>query len=135
MVINKNKKNFKEEDIKLNYLTEFYPPSQKENKDKIIIINEQKDVSKISQKKYKEDEKEKSEENSKEELEDEVGSIDEFKGANDNRPVLSSYIFTSVHLTENKSIAPSVYTKSDYQELISNYGDITICQGMMDIPS
>lgn len=64
-----------------------------------------------------------------------VGSIDEFKGANDNRSVLSSYIFTSVHLTENKSIAPSVYTKSDYQELISNYGDITICQGMMDIPS
>ena len=65
------------------------------------------------------------EENVKEELEDEVGSIDEFKNTNDNRSILSSYIFSSVHLTESKSIYQSVISKSEYQDAGSNYNDMT----------
>ena len=95
-------------------------------------MSEKTKQSKISRKKYAEEEKE--EENIKDELEDEVGSIDEFHGSNDNRSIFTSYIFTSVHLTENRPIAPSLCTKSDYQEAISNYNDINSSRGFINIP-
>ena len=129
--------NNKSQDIQLNYLTEFYSTLPQENKN--ININEQKDnennldkKTKKSIKKSKE-EKEKVEENEneneKDELEDEVGSMDEFHNANDNRSILSSYIFTSVHLTESKSLAQSIYTKSEYQDGASNFGDLSSNRG------
>ena len=75
-------------------------------------------------------EKDNEEESIKEELEDEVGSIDEFHNINDNRSILSSYIFTSVHLTESRrSIAQSTYSKSEYQDGISNYNDLNSTRG------
>ena len=125
------------QDIQLNYLTEFYSTLPQENKS--VIMNEQKDNENNMDKKTKKsikkskEEKDKNEENENEnendELEDEVGSMDEFHNANDNRSILSSYIFTSVHLTESKSLAQSIYTKSEYQDGASNFGDLSSNRG------
>ena len=144
MKINKNKNtffNFNDgsdinnnnlEDIHLNYLSEFCATMPK---DKKSTINNKKSINlpKKDKKTEKEDEKENEEENDKDELEDEVGSIDEFHNTNDNRSILSSYIFTSVHLTESKSISQSICTKSDYQEVISNYNDIASNRGGINL--
>jgi len=116
------------ENPKLNYLTGYYDTLPQENKS--ILMSEQRptntnenktinsNINKINQ-------NENDEENVKEELEDEVGSIDEFKNTNDNRSILSSYIFSSVHLTESKSLYQSVISKSEYQDVGSNYNDLT----------
>ena len=113
---------------KLNYLTEFYSTTPQENKS--IMMNEEKNINTNENNEKKnnieknENENEEEEEKEKEELEDEVGSIDEFHNINDNRSILSSYIFSSVHLTENKSITQSICTRSELQDLGSNYNDI-----------
>ena len=107
---NRNSLNIKEGiSMKLNYLTEFYPtkPNQEDNKETEVKKSK-------SQK-----------ESVSEEMEDEVGSIDEFNNSNDNRSILSSYIFSSVRPTEsNKSYASSIYGRNDSQDLISNYNEI-----------
>ena len=107
------------EGIKLNYLTEFYPS---------ILKSENK----------KEEESKKSsikKESLSEEIEDEVGSIDEFNNANDNRSILSSYIFSSVRPTEsNKSFVSSIYGRSESQDLLSNYNEIMSNKGMRILP-
>ena len=87
--------------------------------------NNEKDNKEIKNKKNEDNE----EENVKDELEDEVGSIDEFNNVNDNRSVLSTYIFSSIHLTENKSVAPSVGTKTDCQDINSNFNDAVSNRG------
>ena len=112
------------EDPKLNYLTEFYSdiPQEKES----ILLEENKSS---NNKEQKSTDKDNEEENIKDELEDEVGSIDEFHNINDNRSIISSYVFTSVHLTESRSIAQSTYSKSEYQDGISNYNDLTSSRG------
>ena len=112
------------EDPKLNYLTEFYSdiPQEKES----ILLEENKSSNNKEQKNI---DKDNEEENIKDELEDEVGSIDEFHNINDNRSIISSYVFTSVHLTESRSIAQSTYSKSEYQDGISNYNDLTSSRG------
>ena len=109
---------------KLNYLTEFYSdiPQEKES----ILLEENKSS---NNKEQKSTDKDNEEENIKDELEDEVGSIDEFHNINDNRSIISSYVFTSVHLTESRSIAQSTYSKSEYQDGISNYNDLTSSRG------
>ena len=108
----------------LNYLTELYSniPQEKES----ILMQENKSS---NNKNRKNTEKDNEEESLKDELEDEVGSIDEFHNINDNRSIISSYIFTSVNLTENRSIAQSTYSKSEYQDGISNYNDLTSSRG------
>jgi hypothetical protein len=107
------------EGIKLNYLTEFYPSILKsENK-------KEEESKKPSMKK----------ESLSEEIEDEVGSIDEFNNANDNRSILSSYIFSSVRPTEsNKSFVSSIYGRSESQDLLSNYNEIMSNKGMRILP-
>ena len=105
--------------IKLNYLTEFYPtkPNQEENKET--------ETKKSKSKK----------ESVSEEIDDEVGSIDEFNNSNDNRSILTSYVFSSVRPTEsNKSYASSVYGHSESQDLISNYNEIMSNKGMRIFP-
>ena len=98
--------------IKLNYLTEFYP----------TIKNQ-------------EDNKENKSKSASEEVEDEVGSIDEFNNSNDNRSILTSYIFSSVRPTEsNKSYSSSVYGRSDSQELMSNYNELMSNKGIRLFP-
>ena len=116
------------ENPKLNYLTGYYDTVPKENKS--ILMSEQRPTNTNDNKTTntnmnKNNQNENEEENVKEELEDEVGSIDEFKNTNDNRSILSSYIFSSVHLTESKSIYQSVISKSEYQDAGSNYNDMT----------
>ena len=135
MKINKNKTSFNNyntnfNDIKLNYLTEFYSP----NPNKSLLLEQQNKIinEKKSEKTQENNNKEKienEEEEEKEELEDEVGSIDEFNNVNDNRSVLSTYIFSSIHLTENKSVAPSVGTKTDCQDINSNFNDAVSNRG------
>lgn len=116
------------ENPKLNYLTGYYDTVPLENKS--ILMSEQRPTN-INENKTensninKNNQNQNEEENLKEELEDEVGSIDEFKNTNDNRSILSSYIFSSVHLTESKSIYQSVISKSEYQDAGSNYNDLT----------
>ena len=107
--------------IKLNYLTEFYSPNPEEEKEK---------------EKEKEESKTKSiKESISEEIEDEVGSMDEFNNSNDNRSVLSSYIFSSVRPTEsNKSYTCSLYGRSESQDLISNYNELMSNKGMRIFP-
>jgi prefoldin subunit 5 len=109
---------------KLNYLNEFYStiPQDKES----TLLKEHKSS---NNKERKNTDKDNEEESIKDELEDEVGSIDEFHNINDNRSIISSYIFTSVHLTERRSIAQSTYSKSEYQDGISNYNDLTSSRG------
>jgi len=105
--------------IKLNYLTEFYPTktNQEENKET--------ETKKSKSKK----------ESVSEEIDDEVGSIDEFNNSNDNRSILTSYVFSSVRPTEsNKSYASSVYGHSESQDLISNYNEIMSNKGMRIFP-
>ena len=83
--------------IKLNYLTEFCPSNTAKEEKK----EEESKTSNIQK------------ESISEEIEDEVGSIDEFNNANDNRSILSSYVFSSVRPTEcNKSFASSIYGRS-----------------------
>ena len=105
-------------------MTEFYSniPQEKES----ILLEENKSS---NNKEQKSTDKDNEEENIKDELEDEVGSIDEFHNINDNRSIISSYVFTSVHLTESRSIAQSTYSKSEYQDGISNYNDLTSSRG------
>ena len=117
---NNNKISIKEGiNIKLNYLTEFCPSNtEREEKKK-----EESKTSKMQK------------ESISEEIEDEVGSIDEFNNANDNRSILSSYIFSSVRPTEsNKSFASSIYGRSDSQELVSNYNELMSNKGMRILP-
>ena len=105
--------------IKLNYLTEFCPtkPNQEEKKEMELKNSKSK------------------RESVSEEIEDEVGSIDEFNNSNDNRSILSSYIFTSVRPTEsNKSYASSIYGRSDSQDIISNYNEIMSSKGIRIFP-
>ncbi len=105
--------------VKLNYLTEFDPvkTNQEENKET--------ETKKSKSKK----------ESVSEEIEDEVGSIDEFNNSNDNRSILTSYIFSSVRPTEsNKSYASSVYGRSESQDLISNYNELMSNKGMRIFP-
>jgi len=105
--------------IKLNYLTEFYPTktNQEENKET--------ETKKSKSKK----------ESVSEEIDDEVGSIDEFNNSNDKRSILTSYVFSSVRPTEsNKSYASSVYGHSESQDLISNYNEIMSNKGMRIFP-
>ena len=116
------------ENPKLNYLTGYFDTVPQENKS--ILMSEQRPTNTNENKTTntninKANQNENEEENVKEELEDEVGSIDEFKNTNDNRSILSSYIFSSVHLTESKSIYQSVISKSEYQDAGSNYNDLT----------
>ena len=108
-----NNTNIKEGiNMKLNYLTEFYP----------TIKNQ-------------EDNKENKSKSASEEVEDEVGSIDEFNNSNDNRSILTSYIFSSVRPTEsNKSYSSSVYGRSDSQELMSNYNELMSNKGIRLFP-
>ena len=113
---------------KLNYLTGYYDTVPQENKS--ILMSEQRPTNTNDNKTTntnmnKTNQNENEEENVKEELEDEVGSIDEFKNTNDNRSILSSYIFNSVHITESKSIYQSVISKSEYQDAGSNFNDLT----------
>ena len=113
---------------KLNYLTGYYDTVPQENKS--ILMSEQRPTNTNDNKTTntnmnKTNQNENEEENVKEELEDEVGSIDEFKNTNDNRSILSSYIFSSVHITESKSIYQSVISKSEYQDAGSNFNDLT----------
>ena len=104
--------------IKLNYLTEFYTPNSKQ---------EEKEKEELKTKSIKE--------SVSEEIEDEVGSIDEFNDSNDNRSVLSSYIFSSVRPTEsNKSYTCSLYGHSESQDLISNYNELMSNKGMRIYP-
>ena len=132
--LNDNDKDFEtefdnnSENPKLNYLTGYYDTVPQENKS--LLMSEQRPTNTNENKTTnsnipKTNQNENEEENVKEELEDEVGSIDEFKNTNDNRSILSSYIFSSVHLTENKSIYQSVISKSEYQDAGSNYNDLT----------
>ena len=132
--LNDNDKDFEtefdnnSENPKLNYLTGYYDTVPQENKS--LLMSEQRPTNTNENKTTnsnipKTNQNENEEENVKEELEDEVGSIDEFKNTNDNRSILSSYIFNSVHLTENKSIYQSVISKSEYQDAGSNYNDLT----------
>ena len=117
---NNNKISIKEGiNIKLNYLTEFCPSiTAKEEKKE-----EESKTSNIQK------------ESISEEIEDEVGSIDEFNNANDNRSILSSYIFSSVRPTEsNKSFASSICGRSDSQELVSNYNELMSNKGMRIVP-
>ena len=105
--------------VKLNYLTEFAPikPNQE--------VNKETETKKSKSKK----------ESVSEEIEDEVGSIDEFNNSNDNRSILTSYIFSSVRPTEsNKSYASSVYGRSESQDLISNYNELMSNKGMRIFP-
>ena len=105
--------------IKLNYLTEFCPSNTAKEEKK----EEESKTSNIQK------------ESISEEIEDEVGSIDEFNNANDNRSILSSYVFSSVRPTEsNKSFASSIYGRSDSQELVSNYNELMSNKGMGIIP-
>ena len=105
--------------IKLNYLTEFCPSNIAKEEKK----EEESKTSNIQK------------ESISEEIEDEVGSIDEFNNANDNRSILSSYVFSSVRPTEsNKSFASSIYGRSDSQELVSNYNELMSNKGMGIIP-
>ena len=117
---NNNKISIKEGiNIKLNYLTEFCPSiTAKEEKKE-----EESKTSNIQK------------ESISEEIEDEVGSIDEFNNANDNRSILSTYIFSSVRPTEsNKSFASSICGRSDSQELVSNYNELMSNKGMRIVP-
>jgi hypothetical protein len=116
------------ENPKLNYLAGYFDTVPQENKS--ILMSEQRPTNTNENKTTnsninKANQNENEEENVKEELEDEVGSIDEFKNTNDNRSILSSYIFSSVHLTESKSIYQSVISKSEYQDAGSNFNDLT----------
>ena len=105
--------------MKLNYLTEFYPTATNNEGKKENDLKKSK-----SQK-----------ESVSEEIEDEVGSIDEFNNSNDNRSELTSYIFSSVRPTEsNKSSVSSVYGRSDSQDLTSNYNEIMSNKGMKIFP-
>ncbi len=105
--------------IKLNYLTEFCPSNTAQEEKKV----EESKTSNIQK------------DSISEEIDDEVGSIDEFNNTNDNRSILSSYIFSSVRPTEsNKSFASSIYGKSDSQELVSNYNEIMSNKGMRILP-
>ena len=115
-----NKMSIKEGiNIKLNYLTEFCPSNIAKEEKK----EEESKTSNIQK------------ESISEEIEDEVGSIDEFNNANDNRSILSSYVFSSVRPTEsNKSFASSIYGRSDSQELVSNYNELMSNKGMGIIP-
>ena len=128
------------EDFHLNYLTEFYSTARNENKSEILNDEkEEKNIKGSDKKTEKENKIEKDEEDEKDneendnELDDEVGSIDEFHNTNDNRSILSSYIFTSVHITENKSISQSICTKSDFQDATSNYNDIASSKGGLNL--
>jgi len=61
--------------------------------------------------------------------------MDEFNNSNDNRSVLSSYIFSSVRPTEsNKSYTCSLYGRSESQDLISNYNELMSNKGMRIFP-
>ena len=103
--------------VKLNYLKELCPSikNQEEKKEEELTKSKKESVS--------------------EEIDDEVCSIDEFNNANDNRSVLSSYIFSSVRPTEsNKSCTSSVYGRSETQEIISNYNEIMSNKGMRIFP-
>jgi len=116
----KNKAEFDNNTVvpKLNYLSEFYSNIPQEKDGKSTNNKDQKSI-----------EKDNEEESIKDELEDEVGSIDEFHNINDNRSIISSYIFTSVNLTDSRSIAQTAYTKSEYHDGISNYNDLTSSRG------
>ena len=105
--------------VKLNYLTEFAPIKTNQE------VNKETETKKSKSKK----------ESVSEEIEDEVGSIDEFNNSNDNRSILTSYIFSSVRPTEsNKSYASSVYGRSESQDLISNYNELMSNKGMRIFP-
>ena len=129
------------QNIQLNYLTEFYQTLPQENKS--ILMKDIKKGNNIGNeaekrtknKSHKEEKEKEEEDNEKDELEDEVGSIDEFHDVNDNRSILSSYIFNSVHISENKSIAQSINTLSEYQDSNSNFNDIVSNRGGGFIPS
>ena len=106
--------------VKLNYLTEFCPSNIAKEEEK---KEEESKTTSIKK------------ESISEEVDDEVGSIDEFNNANDNRSVLSSYIFSSVRPTDsNKSFASSIYGRSDSQELGSNFNEIMSNKGMRIFP-
>ena len=132
---NEEKLNNNSLDIQLNYLTEFYTALPQENKSILMtdlkngnnIENKDEKHSKI--KSNREEKENEEEDNEKEELEDEVGSIDEFHNANDNRSILSSYIFNSVHISENKSITQSINTRSEFRDSDSNFNDIVSSRG------
>ena len=103
----------------MNYLTEFYPTKPNQE------CNKEEETKKSKSKK----------ESVSEEIDDEVGSIDEFNNSNDNRSILTSYVFSSVRPTEsNKSYASSVYGHSESQDLISNYNEIMSNKGMRIFP-
>ena len=105
-------------EIKLNYLTDFNPTKENQNT-KEIEDNSKKNKNSVTT----------------EEMEDEVGSIDEFNNTNDNRSVISSYIFDSVRPTETtKSYSSSLFGRSESNDLISNYNDFMSNKGMRIFP-
>ena len=105
-------------EIKLNYLTDFNPTKENQNT-KEIENNSKKNKNSVTT----------------EEMEDEVGSIDEFNNTNDNRSVISSYIFDSVRPTETtKSYSSSLFGRSESNDLISNYNDFMSNKGMRIFP-
>ena len=102
-------------------------------KNQFDLLQKQKEAMKEKEEKLKKSSIKK--ESLSEEIEDEVGSIDEFNNANDNRSILSSYIFSSVRPTEsNKSFVSSIYGRSESQDLLSNYNEIMSNKGMRILP-
>lgn len=125
-----------EEDESKRYQNNLFIPSNQIPQGHICSIvnkNENLKTNKISLSKRSENE------DYADEIDDEVGSIDEFKGTNDTKSMISSYVFSALNKSDCKSINQySILSKRESGELhfdsCSNFNDINSDKGDSLIP-